>query len=87
MSEEANMRWRRDQWQAKKLATYLAALSLPLWAVSYQVTGPIYTMPQWQWFAAVSVAFLLGALGCSIGSAVAVGFVLTNERPLPESNY
>lgn len=84
---EVNERWARDQWQAKKGGTYLAALAAPCWFVSYQLTGPIYTMPQWQWFSATSIAFLLAALGCTIGAACCFGFVLTNEKPLPGSNY
>lgn len=84
---EINERWARDQWQAKKLAGYLAVLAVPLWTVSYQMTGPIYTMPQWQWFSAVSVISLLAAIGCSVGSVVCIGFVLTNEKPLSGQNY
>jgi hypothetical protein len=84
---ESNQRWQRDQWQAKKGAAYLGMLAAALWMVSYQMTGPIYTMPQWQWFSAVSVLSLLAASGCTIGSAFCIGFALTNEKPLPGSNY
>jgi protein-S-isoprenylcysteine O-methyltransferase Ste14 len=84
---EINERWARDQWQAKKGAAYLAALAVPLWTVSYQMSEPIYTMPQWQWFSAVSIFSLLAAIGCSVGAACCVGFVLTNEKPLSGSNY
>lgn len=84
---EINQRWARDQWQFKKGAAYLVALAAPLWFVSYQMSGPIYTMPQWQWFTAVSVFSLLAAVGCTIGAAVCAGIVLTNEKPLPGSNY
>lgn len=84
---EANERWVRDQWQMKKGAAYLIALAAPLWTVSYQMSGPIYTMPQWQWFGVVSGLSLAAAAACTIGASVCAGYVLTNERPLPGSNY
>ena len=83
---EINERWVRDQWMFKKNIMYLVALAVPLWTISYQMSGPIYTMPQWQWFSAVSVVTMLCAIGCSIGAAICGGIMLTNEKPFPGSN-
>jgi hypothetical protein len=84
---EINARWARDQWQAKKAAMFFAVLAAPLWTASYQLTFPIFTMPQWQWFTAISIITGLGAVGTTIGSACSAGFFLLNEKPLPGSNY
>lgn len=84
---EVNERWARDQRAFQRGVAYLVALAAPLWTVSYQMSGPVYTMPQWQWFAAVSVVSLVAAIGCTIGAAVFTGLMITNEKPLPGSNY
>lgn len=84
---EVNARWERDHWQIRKVAIYLAGIAAPLWWISYLMTAPIYTMPQWQWFAAVSVGTLVAAAACTIGGLVAIGALLTHDKPLPGSNY
>lgn len=84
---EVNARWQRDQNRFKKIAGYLAALAGPSWLISYAASGPIYTMPQWQWFTAVSTVTMVVAIGCSIGTAVIGGIMLTNDKPLSGSNH
>jgi hypothetical protein len=83
---EINARWKRDHQELRNTAVFLAAISVPLWLVSYQASFPIYTMPQWQWFAAVSIATLLAAIGCTIGAAVLVGAMIVHAKPLEGSN-
>ena len=83
---EVNERWQRDQNRFAKLTGYLAMIAGPAWAISYATSGPIYTMPQWQWFAAVSTVTMVAAIVCSIGTAIIGGIMLTNEKPLPGSN-
>lgn len=70
-----------------KGAGYFIVLAALLWIVSYQTSGPIYTMPQWQWFAAVSVTTMIAAVATSVGAAVCFGIWLTNPEPLPGSNH
>lgn len=84
---ETNERWAREHRFAKRLTGYVVLASAALWPISYYTSFLAAQNGQGMWFAAVSVVTLLAAIGTAIGGAVCAGIVLTDEAPLPGSNY
>lgn len=84
---EVNDRWQRNNREMKRLTAYGAALALVLWPVSYNASLYAAQTGQGIWFTAVSIASLLAALGATVGAAIGAGQVLTDQPPLPGSNY
>lgn len=86
-SNEVNIRWQQSHNNMKKLTGLLAACAVVLWPISYNASFVSATTGQGMWFAAVSVAALIVAGATTIGATVAFGATITDNPPLPGSNY
>lgn len=83
---EINTRWKRDHTFAKRLTAFAIVATPPLWIVSYLAAWPATGVGPWQWFSAVSVATLLGAIAGTAGSLFGIAFLVTDAAPLEGSN-
>lgn len=88
---EVHERWERSHRHLQRLTGVGALVAASLWTVSYFAA----TVAGWGtgasfvegWFGFASLATFAGAIGTTVGVGIGVSALLTDDAPLPGSNY